>query len=315
MALETAFRRFSLLPGFIHTAAVRRASLVQTGNGEPRKAHWLWNKQPTTPQQDQNQGSPEDPPPKQPGAGVYRELASITLGEVDDAYNAFRAQLVSAPVEAWIARNYFCQLPLRRKGQDRPPVVFGRVKTCYPSDGHIHNIEEMELYFPRRAGAPDVLHLRSDDISQQKPSQSYCVGVKFYVSAEEMADFSRSENIFIEKGFAPLYETGYLDLLEMSEQNHSALSWSQVIGSGWFASIPASVQPEIREQLRNLLRWNKTIFNYHPKRYSLQYLSLNEELDFNYGFTEHYLITPQNSDQVLRKVEESFTGVFMRGVV
>ena len=335
MALETALRRhlyslapparagvhpvqvFFLLPGFIHTAAVRRASLVQTGNGEPRKAHWLGDqrKQSTTPGQDQNQGGRDDRPPKHPDAGPYRDLASITLGEVDDVYNYFRAQLVSAPVEAWIAKNYFCQVPLRRKGQDRPPVVFGRVKTCYPSDGHIHNIEEMEVYFPRLGGAPDVLHVRSDDISSQKPSQSYCVGVKFYVSEKELADFSRSENIFIEKGFAPLYETGYLDLMELSEQNHSALPWLHVIGSGWFASIPASVQPEIREQLRNLLGWKKTIFNYHPKRYSLQYLSLNEELDFNYGFSERFLITPQNSEQVLRVVEESFTGIFMQGMV
>jgi hypothetical protein len=303
MALETAFRRFVLLPGFI-----------QTGNGEPRKAHWLGNKQSTPSQQDQNQGGQDDRPPKRPDARGYRDLASISLGEVDEAYGYFQSQLVASPAEAWIAKNYFCQLPLRRKGEDRPPVVFGRVKTCYPSDGHVNNIEEMELYFPHRDGAPDVLHLRADDLSQQKPTQSYCIGVKSYLSQEEMADFRASENIFIEKGFAPIYENGYIDLLDVNEQNHSALPWLHVIGSGWFASIPDSVQAEIREQLRNLVRWNTTVFNYHPKRYSLQYLSLNDELDFNYGFTEHYLITPQNSEQVLKKVEESFTGIFMQGM-
>jgi hypothetical protein len=41
---------------------------------------------------------------------------------------------------------------------------------------------------------------------------------------------------------------------------------------------------------------------------------LNDELDFNYGFTEHYLVTPQNSEQVLKKVEESFTQIFMQGM-
>jgi hypothetical protein len=323
MALETTFRRhlylhqvqvFSLLPGFIHTAAPRRASLVQTGNGEPRKAHWLGSKQPTTSQRDQNKGGQDDRPPKRPDARGYRDLASISLGEVDEAYRYFHNQLVAAPAEAWIAKNYFCQLPLRRKGEDRPPVVFGRVKTCYPSDGHVNNVEEMELYFPRMDGAPNVLHLHADDISQQRSAQSYCVGVKFYLSQEEIADFRASENIFIEKGFAPLYETGYLDLLDVSEQNHSALPWLHVIGSGWFASIPDSVQPEIREQLRNIVRWNTTLFNYHPKRYALQYLSLNDELDFNYGFTEHFLVTPQNSEQVLNKVEESFTEIFMQGM-
>ncbi len=306
MTLETAFRRFSLLPGFI-----------QTGNGEPRdKAHWLGDKrkQSTPPQQDQPQHNRNDRPPQRRDTRGYRDLASITLGEVDDVYNYFKPQLIPSPAEAWIAKNYFCQIPLKRRGEDRPPVVFGRVKTCYPSDGYANNIEELEMHFPRQDAAPDLLHIHFDDLSLQKPTQSYCIGVKVYVSEEEMTDFSRSENIFLEKGFAPLYENGYIDLLDVSEQNQSALSWLYVIGSGWFASIPDSVQPEIREQLRNLVRWQKTIFNYHPRRYSLQIQSLNEELDFQYGFTEHYLVAPQDTEQTLKKVEERFDEMFMRGM-
>jgi hypothetical protein len=305
MALETAFRRLVLLPGFI-----------QTGNGEPRKAHWLGDKrkQSTDAGQDQKQGGQNDPSPQRPDSRGYRELASITLGEVEDVYGYFESQLVPSPTVGWIAKNYFCQLPLKRRVADRPPLVFGRVKSLYPSDGHIQNMEEMELYFPRRDAPPDVLHIRDHDISLQKPAQSYCVGVKFYVSEEEMADFSQSENIFIEKGFAPLYENGYLDLLEVNEQNHSALPWLHVIGSGWFASIPDSIQSEVRQHLRNLLHWNKVIFNYHPRRHALRFLSLNEELDFNYGFTGHYLVAPQNTEQTLRKVEESFTEIFLRGM-
>jgi len=306
MALETAFRRFSLLPGFI-----------QTGNGEPRnKAHWLGDKrkQSTTPQQDQNQHRQDDRPPQPRDTRGYRDLASLTLGEVEDAYNYIKHQLIPSPAEAWIAANYFCQLSLKRRGDDRPPVVFGRVKTCYPGDGYVNNVEELEMYFPRRDTSPDLLHIRFDDIATQKPTQSYCVGVKLYVSQEEMADFSRSENIFIEKGFAPLYETGYIDLLGVNEQNHSSLPWLSVIGSGWFASIPDSVQPEVREQLRNLVRWKKVIFNYHPRRYSLEIQSLNEELDFQYGFTEHYLVAPQDTGQTLKKVEERFGEMFMRGM-
>jgi hypothetical protein len=302
MTLETAFRRFSLLPSFI-----------QTGNGEPRKAHYLGKNEATPLERKQDQGRKDDEP-KKPGTGKYRDLAEITLGEVEDVYHLFRDQLIASPGDAWIAKNYFCQLPLKRRGDDRPPVIFGRVKTCYPSDGYVNNIEEMEMYFPRRDAAPDVLHIRVDDISFQKPTQSYCVGVKFYVSEEEMADFSRSENIFIEKGFAPLYENSYIDLLDLNESNHSTLSSLYVIGSGWFASIPDSMQPEIREQLRKLVRWNKVGFNYHPSRYSLELRSLNEELDFQYGFTEHYLIAPQNTEQALRKVEESFGQIFMRGM-
>lgn len=305
MALETAFRRFSLLPGFI-----------QTGNGEPRKEHWVGDKRkPSTPsQQDQKQGGQPGRPPQRPDTRSYRDLASLTLGEVNDAYTYFKEQLVASPVETWIAKNYFCYLPLKRRGGTRPPAVFGRISTCYPADGYADNIAELEMHFPARNAAPDLLHIRFDDLSPQAPTQSYCVGVKMYVSEQEMADFSRSENIFIEKGFAPLYETGYIDLLEISEQNRAALPRLYVIGSGWFATIPDSVQGEVRERLRNLVHWGKDLFNYHPGRYSLQVRSLNEELDFQYGFTENYLVAPQDTGQALRKVEERFEEMFMRGM-
>jgi hypothetical protein len=303
MTLETAFRRFTLLPRFI-----------QTGSGEPRKAHFLGKDEATPIERKQDQGRKNDNTPKKPRTDKYRDLADITLGEVQEVYDHFKDQLVPSPAEAWIAKNYFCQLPLKRKGEDRPPAVLGRVKTVYPGDGYVNNVEELELYFPRHDAAPDVLHIRLDDISLQKPTYSFCVGIKFYVSEEEMADFSHSENIFIERGFAPLYETSYMDLLDLGEQNHSALAWLHVIGSGWFASIPDSVQPEIRQQLRNLVQWNKVVFNYHPHRYSLRYRSLNEELDFNYGFTEHFLVAPQDTAQTLKKVEESFGEIFMQAM-
>src|SRR5574339_1201421 len=296
MALETTFRRFTLLPRFI-----------QTGNGEPRKAHWLGNKrrQQTTPQQDSSQGGPPDHPPRIDRRG-YRDLASITLGEVDDVLRFFKPQLIPSPAESWVARNYFCYVPLKRLSGERPPAVFGRVKSCFPSDGYIDNVEELEMYFPRPAGEPDLLHLYQYDISPQAPAASFCVGVKLYLSEEEMTDFRGAENIFIEKGFAPMYDSGYLDLLDVNEQTRSALPWLHVIGSGWFASIPDSVQGEVREQLRRLVRWSPAVFNYHPRRYSLQYRSLNEELDFQHGFTDDYLIAPRDTGQVLQIVEESF---------
>jgi hypothetical protein len=305
MAMETSFRRLRFLPGFI-----------QTGNGEPRKAHWLGDKrkQSATPGQDQKPGAPGDPSPKRTDPRGYRALASLALGEVQDAYLHFEAQLVPSPSEGWIAKNYFCQLPLRRGGNDRPPLVFGRVRTVFPSDGHLHNMEEMELYFPRPEAPPDLLHLHEDDISRQRPAQTYCVGVKLHLAEAEMADFRASENIFIEKGFAPLYENGYLDLLEISEHNLPSLPWLNVVGSQWFASIPDSVQPEVREQLRNLVRRGSVIFNYHPRRHALRYLSLNEELDFQYGFSDYFLSAPQNTGQTLRKVEETFAEIFMRGM-
>jgi hypothetical protein len=302
MTLEIRLRRFSFLPG-----------LIQTGNGEPRKAHFLGKKQATSVER-QEQGQGNDPSPKRQGTGKYRPLSSITLGEVDHALRHYLPQMVPSPVEAWIARNYFCQLPLLQRTDDQSPVIFGRVNTCFPGDGNVHNIDQMEMYFPNAGAGPDILNIHRSDILGQRPIQSFCVGVKMYLSEAEMEDFRRSENIFIEKGFAPLYETGYLDLLDMNGQDHASLLWLNVVGSEWFASIPDSVQPEIRERLHSLADWNLLLLNYHPRRYALRYLSLNDELDYNFGFTRHFLTTPQDTNQVLQKVDSTFGEIFMQAM-
>jgi hypothetical protein len=302
MTLEIRLRRFSFLPG-----------LIQAGNGDPRWAHFLGRKQATQVDK-QDQGQQDDNNPKKRKTGKYRPLGSITLGEVDDALRHYLPQMVASPVDGWISRNYFCQLPVRQQTEDQSPVMFGRVKTCFPGDGNVHNIDQMELYFPNIGAGPDLLNIRRSDIHGQRPMQSYCVGVKMYLSEAEREDFRRSENIFIEKGFAPLYETGYLDLLDMNEQDFSSLLWLNVIGSEWFASIPDSIQPEIRERLRLLADWNMLLLNYHPKRHALRHLSLNDELDFSYGYTKHFLITPQDTNQVLQKIDRTFGEIFMQAM-
>ncbi len=302
MTLEIRLRRFFFLPG-----------LIQTGNGEPRRAHFLGKKQ-ATPVEKQDQGQQNQNSPQKQNTGRYRSLGSITLGEVDDALRHYLPQMVPSPVDGWIARNYFCQLPLLQKSDEQTPVVFGRVKTCFPGDGNVHNVDQMEMYFPNAGREPDLLNIRRGDILGQRPMQSYCVGVRMYLSEAEMEDFRRSENIFVEKGFAPLYDTGYLDLLDMNEQDPASQLWLNVIGSEWFAGIPDSVQPEIRDRLRILADWNLLLLNYHPKRYALRYLSLNEELDFNYGYTRYFLTMPQDTNQVLQKVDATFGEIFMQAM-
>src|SRR5690349_3367878 len=124
MTLETAFRRFSLLP-----------NLIQMGNNdEPppsrmkRKTHWVGQKEPAEQKQDpqRNRGGE---PQKQKDSRGYRELSSITLGEVDAAYKYYANQLVHSPYPAWIAPNYFSMIHLIPKREPRPPVIFGRIKT------------------------------------------------------------------------------------------------------------------------------------------------------------------------------------------
>jgi hypothetical protein len=283
--------------------------LVQTGNGEPRKAHFLGKDRATPVDRKQETGGKRDDDPKQPKSGPYRSLDTITIGEVDEGYRYFQSQLLPSPNDAWIAKNYFCSLPLKRKGDGRPSALFGRVKTCYPSEGHVLNVEEMELHFPRKDGAPDLLHLYGDDFASNKPVASYCVGVKCYVSVQEQDDLSLWENSFASRGFTPIYIRDPLELYETNPQNQAATPWLYVIGSEWLATV----SPDLRDRLRDLVYWNKLVLNYHPKRYSLQFRSLNEELDFNYGFSERVVLTPQSPDQVLQKVEAGFGEMFMTG--
>jgi hypothetical protein len=299
MALDLSLRRWLWLPRFI-----------QTGNDGSRKAHYLGNQNATSLNGKQDQGKQQ--PPKQPESATYRALESITINEEGQVKEYFLPQLVPSPMQEWVARNYFCEVPLNRVA-GRPSVLFGRVKRASPSDGNVQNIEELLLQFPRSEAAPDLLQLFADDLALHKPIQSYCVGVKMYLSENEQRDFSQSENIFIEKGFAPLYEAGYGNLLDLDEQNRPPF-WVYLFGSEWFATIPDSMQLEVKEKLLSLVRWNRTVLNYHPKRYTLQYRSLNDELDFQYDFTDDYVVMPHDVGQVLTKVEQKFEERFMLGM-
>jgi hypothetical protein len=307
MALETLLRRSLFSRPFI-----------QTGNDRPRKPHWVGDKGPTPAQHGQTPGSPsgrdDDRSARRPDPRGYRDLASLTLGEVQDAYHFFKSQLIPSPYESWVATNYFCMLELVRRRDGRPPVVFGRVKTCYPSDGYINNIQDMELYFPNKNKNPDTVLLRAEDIllDPAKPVQSYGVRVQFFASPEDMADFGQYENLFLEQGFIPEFTHGYIDLLDMNEQSHAAYPWLYVIGSRWLASIPESVQPEVREKLKSLIQWNKLIFNYHPDRLPREIRSLNRELGYKAGFTDIFLIEPEDPPQTVKIIQSTFEKLFQQ---
>ena len=311
MTLELAFKR-SLLS---HFAQKRDDKTPPSGI---RRIHWVGNREPAQPGQDQG-GNQNENKPKQRETGHirdtqgYRNLSSITLGEVSDAYKYFEAQLLLSPYPAWLGTNYFCMIDLVRR-DGFPPAIFGRVKTCYPSDGYIQNIQDLEIYLPQKDRAPDVVLLHAEDIrpDPHKLPQSYCVRLKVLASEEDMNDFTGQENLFFEQGFLAEFEQGYIDLLEIHEQNQAALPWFYVIGSRWFASIPQSVRVEVREQLGKLIHWNKLIFNYHPEGLANEIRSLNRELGYKHGFTEFALIEPETPQQTARIVASTFDNFFQQ---
>ena len=308
MTFEIALKGSLLWP---HFAQKRDGKTPPSG----RKIHWVGDRVPARLHQGQNQGGKQQDiqPGRDKGRDTrgYRELSTIMLGEVSEVQKHFASHLLPSPYPAWMATNHFCLLHLARQ-RGRPPAIFGRVKTCYPSDGYIQNIQEMEIHFPQKDSAPDIILLHTDEISHdpQKLVQSYCVRVKILAAPEDMADFDGDENLFLEQGLLPEFESGYIDLLELTEQNHSALPWFYVISSRWFASIPESLQPEVRSALQNLMHWDKLIFNYHPRLLLPEIRTLNDELGLNYGFTEHFLITPHDPQQTAQIVASTFEKIF-----
>src|SRR5262245_60955697 len=103
MALETTLRLSLLLPNFI-----------QAGNNEPRKVHLVGSREPV-PQEQNRGGSNQDNQPKRKDPRGYRDLSTITIGEVNDARQYFASQLTPSLNPSWIAQDYFCIIHLSRR--------------------------------------------------------------------------------------------------------------------------------------------------------------------------------------------------------
>lgn len=307
MTLELSLRRFSLLAPFAQLGSDEPPSSMQ------RKIHWVGDKE-AQDQKPEPGGKRGGERPKKKDARGYRDLTSVTLGEVDNAYNHFVNQLLPGEVPGWIAPNHFCLVHLAPKNEPRPPAVFGRVKTCYPSDGYIQNIQEFEIALPHRKHAPDIIHLHGREVlsAPDKPVQSFCVRVRFLASPDDMADFAGQENLFFQHGLVTEFQSNYINLLEVDELNHSSLPWLYVIGSRWYASVPVSMQMEVREKLARLIQWKKIVFNYHPEHLSREVRTLNRELGFKVGFTRDHLIEPETPGQVVEIVSREFEKLFKR---
>ena len=301
MTLEISLRRPFTLP-----------RVFWAGKGESRQDyHWIGHARDEE-QESASTGENNQKPPNNEDKQKYRPLTEITLGEVEDAIKLFEHQLVPAQ-ENWIGKNHFCQIPLKRK-RGQPPTVFGRVKTCYPSDGVPDNVDEMELYFPHKDGKPDVIHIYNDEISRrsQMQVQSYFVRVGVLTSAEEKVELDESVPMLSASGFHPEFDAGYLDILDMNEGNRSMYPQLYVIGSRWFDTMPESLHAEMKSRLKEMIGWGKQIFNYHPEWLTNDVNTLNRVLGYKYGFTPTLLPEPGNIHEtafIVTKVFEQLISI------
>jgi len=300
MALEISLNPPLSLPRFL-----------QIQKDEPRRdIHWVGQKRETGNRK--NLDGQNSPSLKPDNKRTYRPLSSIKLSDVDEAQKYLASQLIPAPLPAWVGTNYFCNISLVRQRDGRPPMIFGRVKTCYPTDGYASNIQDIELQFPHKQGKPDPILLSVEDIIPPPHGiiQSYGIRAKFLASPEDKADFLPFENLFSEQGLIVEFMSEYIELLHLDEWHKDTHPWFFVVGSRWFTSIPISIQEDIRKSLRSLIGWGKLVFNYHPKWLPAEIHTLNRELDFNYGFSEQYLIAPESPQQTVYIVAVSFNRIF-----
>jgi len=278
--------------------------------GESRQDyHWIGHTNDEE-QRSNTPGEPNQKPQNKKNKQRYRPLTDITLGDVDDALELFKHQLLPMQ-ENWIRKNSFCQIPLKRR---QPSTIFGRVKTCYPSDGFLDNVEEMELYFPKNKGKPDVVHIDKDEISRhsQRALQSYFMRVRVLATAEEQTELAELVSPLSMNGFYPEFENGYLDLVEMNDANRLLHPWMYVIGSRWFASVPESIHTEMRSILKSMIQGGQHLFNYHPNWLPREIPTLNEELGYQFGFTSQLLVQPHNMEQVSVIVNRTFNNLFLK---
>ena len=307
MTFELVFKRSLLSPSFI-----------QYGDDEPRpveKAHIVGKRKVQDIPGKKNPGGKNDNDPK-PGkydARGIRRLETISPGEVKLAYQSYEKQLTQTSYRSFIASNHFYMIDLAER-ESVPAIIFGRINLCLPGDGPIQNIREMELSFPQKEKSPDQLVLHPRDILLNGNVRSYGVRVKFLCTKKDKADFAGFENAFLEAGFVLEYQDGYLDLLEMKESNKASLPLFHVIGSRWFASVPPTVQEEVRSGLRKLIEWDSPILNYHPDHMPSDVQTLNRELGFQYGYTKFVLIESRDAGQVLQIIKPTFEKLFSQPI-
>lgn len=291
--------------------------LFRAHSEEPgQEVHWVGKTQ-ETPQGNLEPGKQGENQQGKKDKKEHRPLSSIKNYEVDEISRIFAPQLVHSPLDGWIARNNFCRVHLKSQSGKRPPVIFGRVKSCYPDESHADNVQEFELLFPNKGAEPDVVRLLASMINFRvpRPVESYCLRVRFLFSPEETAEFHNREGLFLAEGFQPEIRDDYLELLEMNEQNQASHPWLYVIGSRWFASVPDFRYDKVVSRFREMLGWGKLILNYHPDWLPKEIHSMNRALGLKYKVSKHYLTEPENPKQAADLIATEFNEMFSRGLI
>jgi hypothetical protein len=163
MTIELGLRRFYLLPSF-----------AQLGGDEPppsgmkRKIHWVGKKEAGEQGQQSGQKGGGESSKKKKDTRNYRDLSSITLGEVSDAYNYYAKQLVPSPFPTWLAPVQVAVLPVADRHDAYAQEVADRlrgagVRVEY-DDAHTEKLGK-RIFRAKSDKIPYVLVVGDDDVA------------------------------------------------------------------------------------------------------------------------------------------------------
>lgn len=237
-----------------------------------------------------------------------RRLPTISPGEVQSAFALYEHQLIPTDDGALVRKNNFYAIPLLRYS-GAPSYIFGRVKVCMPADGHIQDVDELELAFPQVRGEPERVVIEPHDANLEDVIQSYRIRVRVYGTEEDRADFQQVSQNFAQAGFALDFADKVSELLELNLLEGESLPWFHVIGSRWLAKIPRARRNDVRQMVYRLCAHETLLINYHP-RHTVR--TLNDELDFQHRLTEFYLSELKTPEQVRLTVRVLFEKIFQQ---
>ncbi|MFT3895294.1 MAG: hypothetical protein QM730_27025 [Anaerolineales bacterium] len=241
------------------------------------------------------------------------DLTEVTDTDVEMAMQFFGPQLRTAWDHNLIKKQRFCTI--RLVGNGGPAVIFGRVSTCYPHDGEIRSIRQMDILFPRLETEPAIVTVTEKDILSDDfgdPPTSYLFRIQILGDAEDGSEFEGKDEDFQKKGFSAELNYEFDDLQSFhiqSDEQKFSMPWVYVISSRWISMLPKDIYAVVFANLKNILmQRNRIIINYHPDGYS----SLNKVFKLRPGVSPIWFHDADTVDDVLDITEQTFNSLIMR---
>jgi hypothetical protein len=170
----------------------------------------------------------------------------------------------------------------------------------------------MELLFPRFDLPPGLVTLKGGTEiladTPERPSESYYVRVKLFVSEDDQKELQVQEAEFRERGFDTEFVSTHENLFyfhALEQADMIEMPWVIIIGSRWLSELDKNEYPTVTSNLFNLLMLNRVIINYRPERV----MPLKKIININ--VRPNLFEEVESSEDIVNAVEQKFWDMFM----